>query len=328
MVLNIKIALDECAKHLAVIQRRNNTLIDYYIHSDAVPTAIAAYAPRLVELQNRLKSIQKLNFSQLERIFDDPDCLAAVHLKLIIRDLLNGISSFVRLLENHYDADIRRRAFYTTPFESLQDLQTRLDDLRETRLSNPTRARAEHLVGRNDNSNYRFCPGAIQVLNDVDNGRIATVLEKDLLMANRADLAKKGGAFLWWKCSSNACAFKLRFHLPNARLLSLQNTPEVRSHPSVPLEYRSMFLIKSHLHASSDRTGVMKYGCLLCFAEGKPLQARVTTFSTGKDLAIHICGEHKGVKAPPAMVLEKVKFAINGECPVGVRRWDVNLLTR
>jgi len=328
MVLNIKIALDECAKHLAFVQRRNNTLIDYHISPDPVPSAVAAYAPKLMELQRRLKSIQKLNFSQLEQLFDDPDCLAALHLKLIVSDLLNAISSYTRLFEDHYDPAISQRAFYTAAYEGLQDLRTRLDDLRAIRQSNPNRARAEHLVGRHNSSSYRFCCGAIQVLNDNDHGRIATVSEKDLLKANHAELARKGGAFLWWKCPSNACAFKLRFHVPNAQLLSIQNTTEVRHHPSIPLEYRSLFLIKSHLHASSDRTGVMKYGCLLCFAEGKPLQARVTTFGTGKDLAIHICGEHKGVKEPPAMVLEKVKLAIDGECPVGVKKWDANLLAR
>jgi hypothetical protein len=328
MVLNIKIALDECAKHLAVIQRRNNTLIDYHIYPDPVPSAIATYAPKLVVLQSRLRSIQKLNFSQLEQIFDDPDCLAALHLKLIVSDLLNAISNFTRLFQNHYDTTISQRGFYTATYENLQDLRSRLDDLSEIRQSNPNRARAEHLVGRHNASSYRFCSGAIQVLNDNDHGRIAMMSERDLLKSNHATLASKGGAFLWWICPSDLCAFKLRFHLPNAQFMSIENTPEVRSHPSIPLEYRSRFLIKSHLHASSDITGVMKYGCLLCFAEGKPLQARVTTFSTGKDLAIHICGEHKGAKEPPAMVLEKVKFAINGDCPVGVRRWDANLLAR
>jgi hypothetical protein len=328
MVLNIKIALDECARHLAFIQRRNNTLIDYYIYPGPVPSAIAAYEPRLAVLQSRLRSIQKLNFSQLEQLIDDPDCHAAIHLDLIIGDLLNAISGYMRLFEEHYDPTISHRAFYTATHEGLQDLRTRLDDLERIRRSNPNRARAEHLVGRHNNSSYRFCAGAIQVLNNNDHGSIATVSDKDLLSLNRTTLANKGGAYLWWKCASNGCAFKLRFHVPNAQSLSIQNTTEIRSHPSIPLVYRSLFLIKSHLHASSDRAGVMKYGCLFCFAEGKPLQPRVTTFSTGKDLAIHICGEHKGAKVPPAMVLEKAKVAIDGVCPVGVTKWDANLLVR
>lgn len=328
MVFNINTALDECATQLAFIQRRNDTLIDYYISPEPIPTSIAAYEPRLATLQSRIKSIQKLNFRQLEQLIDDTDCLAADHLTLITTELLNAIFGFRRLFEEHYDRSLSQRGPYVAIYEALQALQNRLYDLKRIRQSSPNRARAEHLVGHHNSSSYQFCRGAIQVLNDNDHGRIASVLDRDLLSSNRTTLASRGGAYLWWKCPSHGCAFKLRFHIPNAQALSAHYTTEVRSHPSIPLEYRSLFLIKSHLHMSSDKAGSMKYGCLFCFSEGKPLQARVTTFSTGKDLATHVCGEHKGRKIPPAMVLEKVKVAVDGVCPVGVRTWDANFLTR
>lgn len=335
MVINIKTALDDCAEHVAHIRRRNTTLIDYYISPKPVPTAIAEYDPRLATLQNRIKTIKKLNFSQLEQLIDDPDCYAASHLQNIITELLHAILGYQHLFEQYYDPNIAQREFYTPTFNSLKRTQQRLHELLGARLSNPNRPRAEHRVAhRNNNttsSRYHFCRGAIQVLNNADRGRIAAVADDDLLSSNRADLSAEGGAFLWWQCPIPSCTFKLRFHIVGSQALSIHNNSEIRRHPSVPLlEYRSAFLIKSHLHSTSEGSGGdedAKYGCLFCFAEGKPLETGCTTFPTGRELAMHICGAHKGGKLPPAMVLEKIKVAVNGKCPVGVKRWDANFLT-
>ena len=70
----------------------------------------------------------------------------------------------------------------------------------------------------------------------------------------------------------------------------------------------------------------MKYGCLFCFAEGKPLVAGASAFALGIDLALHMIKAHEGAKLPAAMVLERVKVAVGGRCPLGVKRWDVNFL--
>ncbi len=83
------------------------------------------------------------------------------------------------------------------------------------------------------------------------------------------------------------------------------------------------------MRASSDGGGgggAVKYGCLFCFAEGTELEGGVSAFSTGRELAMHVCGTHQGGKLPPALVLEKVRVAVGGLCPIGVTRWDANVL--
>ena len=327
MVFNIKTDLDECANHATDVRRRNNTLIDYYIYPKPTPTAIAAYDPRLATLESRINSIKKLDFSQLEMLIDDPDCLAASYLNNIIQELLNAISGSKHLFEKHYDPSLRQRAPYAASYAALELLQNRLHVLISTRLSKPNRPRAEHFVFQRNSSSHQFCRGGVQVLNDNDHGRIANVSGKDILSSNRKVLAEIGGAYLWWTCPTSSCAFKLRFHILGSQASSIHSNSESRSHPSIPLEYRSTFLIKSHLRLSSDGPGTTKYGCLFCFAEGRSLGSGQSTFCTGKELAMHICSAHKGGKLPPAMMLQKVRVAVGGQCPIGVKRWDVNFMT-
>ncbi len=329
MVLNITTALDQCAEHASGILRANNALIEHYIYPDPVPTAITAYEPRLLVLQHRIKSIKKVNFSRLERLMDDPDCLAALHLISIIKELLNAIIGFRRLFELHYDPDLRQPAHYTQALQALNFVLHHLHELRRIRLSNPNRPRAEDLLPHHDDGfSYQFCRGAIQVLNDYDRGSIANVSENQLLLRNRNVLASEGGAYLWWICPVGSCAFKLRFHVLGSHASSIHNNSETRTHPSVNLEYRSTLLIKSHLHIPSDGAGVIKYGCFFCAAMGKPLEAGFTAFSTGRALATHICDVHQGSKLPASMLLEKFKVAIGRQCPIGVERWDANFLRR
>lgn len=326
MVFSIKAAVDGCANYASDVRRRNNTLIDYYIYPKPTPTAIAAYDPRLATLESRINSIKKLDFNQLEMLFDDPDCLAASYLNNIIQEILNAISGSKHLFEKHYDPSLRQRAPYAASSAALEILQNRLHVLISTRLSKPNRPRAEHFLSQRNSSGHQFCRGGVQVLNGNDRGRIANVSEKDLLSSNREVLADIGGAYLWWKCPSGSCAFKLRFHILGSQASSIHSNSEVRSHPSIPLEYRSIFLVKSHLRLSSSIPGTTKYGCLFCFAEGRSLRNGETAFCTGKELAMHICSAHKGGKLPPAMVLQKVRVAVGGQCPIGVKRWDVNFL--
>ena len=191
-------------------------------------------------------------------------------------------------------------------------------------------------------SRHNFCPSASLLLNGVDRGKISSVQDEELLADNLQTLVEKSGTYLWWRCpgllnDQGRCAFKLRFHVQDSTHCSIQTTAEVRSHPGIPLQYRSVFLIESHLH---DRRGISphsysnslsssnraKYGCLFCYAEGHELIFGQTAFATGKQLALHINANHNATKAPPAMILEKLKVGITGRLPMGVRAWDVNFL--
>ncbi len=331
MVINIRTALNQCADHVSAILRRNNILVEYYIYPEPVPTTIAAYEPRLLVLQDRIRSIKKVNFSHLEQLINDPDCLFAPQLISIIDDLFNVIFSFQHLFEQHYDPNLRQPVPYREALQALGSVHQHLHHLIRIRDSNSTRPRAWQLVAHhNDGSSYQFCRGAIQVLNNYDRGLITTVPENDLFLLNRNTLSSQGGAYLWWicpfsRCPLSPCAFKLRFHVLDSQGSSIHTNSETRTHPSVNLEYRSTLLIKSHLHVPSDGAVMMKYGCLFCFAEGRPLEVEVTAFGTGRALATHLCDAHQGGKLPQAMLLQVFKVAIDGQCP-GVNRWDANFL--
>jgi hypothetical protein len=326
MVINIRAALDECSAHTADIRRRNKTLRDFYIYPQPIPTVIAAFDPPLASLQNRIELIQKLNFSQLAKIIDDPDLLAAIHLINTILQLLDAINGYKHLFERHYDPGLIQRAPYAATHIALDHLRLRLEDLIQTGRSNPSRPRAENLIVPHPGGfhTYHFCRSAIQLLNDNDQGLIANASEKP------PPPLDQNGAFLFWKCPLSTCTFKQRFHILGSQASSIHNNVEIHSHPSIPLEYRATFLIKSHLHPTShSETGAlwgMRYGCLLCFAEGRPLLVGGSVFATGRELALHMVKAHKGGKLPAAMVLEKVKVAVGERCPVGVRRWDVNFV--
>lgn len=350
MVINIKTALDECSTHISDILRRNNALIVLYINPQPVPTVITAYEPRLQTLQSRLQSIQRLHFGQLEKIVNDPDCLAAVHLKLIVADLLNAITGYTHLFEQFYDPYLRQRAPYAHIHNALQLLRDRLIELHKTRMSNPNRPLAEQLVLAPSNttqseSGYRFCPSAVQVLNDRDQGLISHAPAPTTIASSGWPfLPPTGpaatGAYLSWTCPQPRCQFRQRFLVQTSLQNSIHTNSEILSHPTIPLEYRPTFLIKSHLHlpkpgpfhsptspfspSATFSASAMRFGCLFCFAEGKPLEPYGSAFATDRELALHVNGKHQGGAMPAAVVLEAVKVAWGGRFPVGVKRWDVN----
>jgi len=171
-----------------------------------------------------------------------------------------------------------------------------------------------------------FCKGAVQLINNHDTGTLNQVDRRDLLEANRRVLAQDRGTFLWWQCSS--CSFRLRYHVKASRFSTIASNDELRHHPGEPLEYRSIFLAKSHLSLPQfgDYTSdFAKYGCVFCFAQGKPLERQRTTFATGRDLASHISSIHKSSLPPP--LLFAFNFEIDNKMLGERRRWELNLRT-
>ena len=310
--INIKEALDDVADYAAQVRRRNKTLIDYYIYPHPTPSEIEAYDPRLNTLEQRIKGLKKLHFNQLRSLLNDPDCLAASYLLQYIEQLQNAIFGFERLFEERYDQSLSQRAPYSNIYERLQIIKGQLHNLDVDRQHDLNRPRAEDIRGT---GSQNFCKGAVRLINGSDPGRLTVVDRRDLLEANKTVLKHYGGCFLWWECTS--CDFRLRFHLNASQGSSIQNNDEIREHPGIPLEYRSIFLVKSHLYSPEFRTlprHASKYGCVFCFSEGRPLERGSTTFATGKDLAIHICSHHKSSHPQPLM-LSKFNVAINNQLP-------------
>jgi hypothetical protein len=323
--IGISEALNDVAEYAAQICRRNRAMIDYYIYPHPTPTEIEAYEPRLKALETRIKNLKKLSFSQLRRLIDDPDSFAASYLLQIIEQLLNAIYGFKRLFEEHYDPSLTQRAPYATIFQRLQDIEERLKTLIGDRQREHNRYRAEH---QPPTAAMRFCKGAIQLINRSDTGALNQVESRDLLEANKLVLRHHGGCFLWWACAS--CDFRLRYHVSASRFSSIENNDEIREHSGIPMEYRSVFLAKSHLfnpQFAELPKGAPKYGCLFCFAQGKALERESTVFATGRELATHVCSSHKSTLPAPLM-LSAMNVAVNNRLPEHCKRFDVNMHTK
>lgn len=327
--IDVDVAIGDLRSQIKAIRRKTNTLIDYYIYPDPTPSQIGAYDPRLVKLDTRLAALENINYKAISALLDDSDALAASWLIDIIGDLLNAVHGIAELFVNHYDPKLDQRQPYGTIYELLifreQQLKATLDlQMRDLHRKKPEDKR--------DSEVGHICRGAIQMINGRDRGEIAHVADRDLLKENYARLQEYHGAYLWWKCTS--CDFKLRYHLSHSNHSSIHSTDEVRTHPDVKAEYKSEFLVKSHLYKpkqrdssrsrnsrSSPSASSSKYACIFCLTQGSK-----QNFLTGRSLATHIAANHRGSKKqPPAMILQKFRVAVKGRKPNGVHRWDINL---
>jgi len=320
--IGVSEALDHVGEYATQICRRNRALIDFYIYPHPVPTEIEAYEPRLKALEARIKDLKKLQFSQLRQLIDNPDSLAAKYILPIIIQLQNAIQGFRTLFEQYYDRHLSQRPPHANIYQLLQEILDRLHDMIQGRQREIHRFRAEN---QRRTGSLQFCKGAIQLINNSDAGLVNQVEDRDLLETNKEMLRNYGGCFLWWTCTS--CDFKLRYHVRTSKSSSIENNNEIREHSGIPIEYRSVFLAKSHLfNLQFDNlpTGAPKYGCVFCFAQGRALAFGSTVFATGRELAAHICSNHQWTLPPPLM-LNVMNVAVNNRAPVNAQRWDVNL---
>ena len=344
--ISVQEGVDDLSKQITSIRRKTNTLIDYYIYPEATPSEISAYEPRLKVLQDRLKTLSKINYPNLAHLLDDSDALGASYLIAIIDQLLNGVHGITEIFEQHYDRRLEERKPFDTIYKVLEHRERQLKDVIHNQMTDPRKLRPEDL--RPNDIGY-FCRGAIQMANNRDQGKITQLRDKELLDENKARLKRFGGAYLWWEC--NECAFRLRYHVTNSIRSSIHSTDEIRDHMGVKVEYKSTFLIRCHTYQPSpsslssssrgnrssmpffgnnndrDRGSVsassVKYGCVFCFALGNKLERGISAFGTGKDFASHLVEKH-GKNPPPGPLLQKYNVAFKGKSAEGVRRWDVN----
>jgi hypothetical protein len=350
--ITVPAAITDLKLQITNIRKKNNVLIGYYIEPKPVPSELLAHDPRLGILTTRLDTLAKLSMpttgktGNLAFIMDEPDAIAAEYLNEIIDQLLNAIHGFQEIFEQRYDPELKVKKPFDTIYKTIEYRETQLKnvifDARRPPLGMHEPLRPEDM---SPSEPVYFCRGAVQMINNRDKGRISAVLPSELLRENRTVLSKYGGAFLWWQCPS--CEFRARFHIAGSSSSSIHNTEEIREHPDCDVEYRSIFLAKSHLfndpsfageqiinrrpRSISGRNSISfasdsKYGCLFCFGQGKELSwANETMFRTGQDLAEHIAENHrKGKKIPPPLMLRKFCVAIDGRHSDGVRRWELN----
>jgi hypothetical protein len=327
--LPISIAVDDLSRQIAAIRRKTKTLIDYYIYPDPIPTAIAAYDPRLAVLDARLANLSKLSYTNLAFLLDDSDVLAGSYCLDVIDQLLNAVHGIQELFCKHYDRQLEARKPYDTIYKVLEHRERQLKDSARHQMGDSQRLKAEELRDTNQQVGS-FCRGAVAMINGRDRGRIAYVQPRDLLVENRQRLDRFGGAYIWWQCPD--CEFKLRYHVSTSAHSNIHSTEEVRGHTGVKLEYKSAWLVKSHLYQPPSRGSLggrraslpPKYGCVFCFATDKKDKG-VEMFFTGKELAAHVASKHKGKSLPAPPLLQKFNVALKGKCAEQVRRWDINL---
>ncbi|RMZ90145.1 hypothetical protein DV736_g2615, partial [Chaetothyriales sp. CBS 134916] len=284
--ISIPLILSDLSKQIVSIRRKTDTLIDYYIYPEPTPSEIAAYDPRLAILKTRVATLTKLSYTNLAYLIDDSDALTAGYLEQIIDQLINAVHGIRLIFESCYDRNLEERKPYDVIYRILEYREKQVKDLKMEQMADPQRLRAEEL---RPNEIGDFCRGAIQVLNGRDRGKISYVADRDLLVENRARLRQFGGAYLWWECPK--CDFRLRYHLSDSGKTNILSTEE--------------------------------YGCEFCYAMGKKLLYGVTTFSTGRELMMHMAAKHRKV-LPPGPLLQKMNVAVKDKCAEGVYRWDIN----
>jgi hypothetical protein len=333
--INLKDILSEIATTASKIRRTTNTLIEYYIYPEKTPSAISAYEPRLGILESRTKSLAKISFPHLSQILEHAEATGASYATDIIEQLLNAVHGLDQIFKNRYDRSLEERKPYLTVYTLLDYREKQLQNFVRMAMTNPNQIRPENML---QSDSMSFCRGAIQMINNRDNGHIRPVKDRELSEANLSVIRQFGGGYLWWECA--ACKFQVAFHMVNSNNSNIHTVEEVREHPNMELEYRSEFLAKCHLYAPTadeDRylrrrssfspsfafNDTAKYGCVFCFAEGKSLEKYQTAFDDARDLATHLLQKHKS-PLPPSLMLLKFCVAVKGKCAERVNRWDVN----
>ena len=320
--IKIDDAFDDALGHCEEILKRNQILIDYYIYPTKTPTQIADYEHIIKGIQSRIKNLQKLDYSQLKCVINDPDCLAATYLEEYVQSLDDALYGIKKLFIDHYDPKLADCSPYATIPQSLADFKLDLQNLQKDRRADREAPATEQKIRSGPLQFYR---GAVQLINNVNKGEFGIVSEEELLEPNRKMLTKRKGVFCWWRCSR--CEFRVRYHLKPSQVIALQDCDEIRKHDGAPLSYRPVWLAKSHLRQPNDGPvwPPAKDGCLFCYGEGKKL-GETTCFATEMELAMHLCSAHK-TNLPPPLLLNKLKVAVDERLPESVR-WDLKLHTR
>ncbi|EXJ80856.1 hypothetical protein A1O3_07142 [Capronia epimyces CBS 606.96] len=333
-------AVDDVLLILMQIRHKLKTMIDWYIYPEIIPNEIQAYDPRLVILQQRLRSMATLSYPQLPYLIDNSDVIAAQYLTVIVSQLLNSVHGIQKIFMNHYDRDLEDSRPFATIWETLNYRIEQLNQIPNLNPNNPRRLRPEDLRA---NELGNFCRGALQISNNRDKGRLSFVDKKDLLDEERRKLKAFGGAFLNWECPE--CAYKVRYHVASSVTSNIHSTDEIREHDGVAVQYRSSFAAKCHLYlplsekakasmsTSSTNTrrdsnilgAVVKYGCVFCFARGRQLERGDSAFTTARDLVEHIDHEHRN-PLPPSMMLHRFLVAVEGKTHDEWKRWDLNFV--
>jgi len=334
--VNLKDILSEIATAASKIQRTTNILIGYYIYPEKTPSAISACEPRVGILESRTKSLAKISFPHLSQILEHAEALGASYLNDIVGQLLNAVHGLDEVFKFHYDRGLEERMPYLAVYKQLEYRENQLKNFVAMAMMNPNPIRPENMRQSDPMS---FCRGAIQMINNRDNGHIRPVKDRELTGENVSIIRRFGGGYLWWECA--ACKFQVSFHMVNSNNSNIHTVEEIREHPNLALEYRSEFLAKCHLFApiaDEDRilrrrssfsmsdfafNDAAKYGCVFCFAEGKLLERDRTAFDNARDLAVHLLEKHKS-PLPPSLMLQKFCVAVSGRCAERVNRWDVN----
>lgn len=251
--ITIPEALDSLTKLIGDVNRKNRTMIDYYIYPKETPSEIEAYRPRLQVLFTRVESLSALDLPKLTLLVDDAAAFMSAFLLPIIDQLLNAVHGVQQIFINHYDRDLEDRKPYNGVYTTLEYRERQLKKFQADQMRNPQRRLPESLTPMPPNpTEPSFCRFAIAYMNHRDHGKLSQVMSEELSSDDKEKLRNSGGAYLSWDCPG--CAFKLKYHVVSSMTSNIQLTDDVRSHSSVPeIEYRPAWLVKCHLYQPKSK---------------------------------------------------------------------------
>jgi len=250
--ITIPEALESLTKIIVDINRKNRTMVDYYIYPRETPSEIEAYRPRLQVLYTRLESLATLDLPKLTLLIDDAAAYVSAFLLPIVEQLLNAVHGVQQIFINHYDRDLEDRKPYNGVYTTLDYRERQLKKFQADQMRNPHKRPPEALIPMPPNpTEPSFCRYAVAYTNHRDHGKLSQVMSEDLTSEDREKLREAGGAYLSWDCPG--CAFKLKYHVVSSMTSNIQSTEDVRSHASVPeIEYRPTWLVKCHLYQAKS----------------------------------------------------------------------------
>lgn len=149
----------------------------------------------------------------------------------------------------------------------------------------------------------RLCPSAKRLVDGQDDGYINYIDKNFLTNMERELLLQSGGAFQYWKCPN--CRLEIKFYVRQSQCSTLLTTRETRK--CGKLTIREALLAKSHLDQRHRPSLHLRYGCLICMANGENLQRDRTAFECARDLTRHLHEKHNE-RSLPDVIMRELRF--------------------
>lgn len=324
-VENLVAATSEQVKDLCLNIKRNaenNSNLPAFIDSHGQYHSSPGYLRILLRNLQSIESdgltdLRHLNVSILKQLFDDIELEIADRLTRHVLKAALISRKFEEWAYICYEPTLRGVPnFYSSITKSASDLDQSLSRTYNNLSSKPRPASPRF------SSNFpQICPGAIELINGRDHGRVESANRFDcspkgaISARSRSNLESVGGHYKWWYCRS--CDYRCEFHVRDVTDMSLSEANLILPSTRFPdLYFRETLWAKFHLRtvnvSDTYRDGPEVLGCVFCVADGEALRDNI--FRRRGDLLRHIRNHHF-YRMPPELIRDKLGVSAGETIP-------------